>query len=291
MPDPALDAFAQAATRLNPSPGAPAAADSHIGGPLLWPANEAWPACDSQHMVAVETPVPPELAQRLTDKDADSAARVAAISDVSARTPGRFAGTMVRSEGMFALSYISRRPETPNPLVPVAQLRAEAFPGLPFPSHADLLQVLWCPNDHAQAGWAPKVHLTWRSSGEVVDVLAEPPQPHTVEADGYVPRPCVLKPEAVVDYPWWQELPAELGQQVRGRQDELIASGWKAGGCASWPTTDLLPMDCPSCDEPMTLLLTISSDEETGVQVGRSGSLRIFVCTACPDMPHLTDVQ
>ncbi|CAG7642996.1 YwqG family protein [Actinacidiphila bryophytorum] len=31
---------------LNPRPGTPGSRDSHLGGPLLWPAAEPWPTCD-----------------------------------------------------------------------------------------------------------------------------------------------------------------------------------------------------------------------------------------------------
>lgn len=46
---PALAAHARSTTRLHPRPGAPAAAHSSVGGPLLWPAGEPWPLCDDPH--------------------------------------------------------------------------------------------------------------------------------------------------------------------------------------------------------------------------------------------------
>ncbi|XIE78158.1 hypothetical protein AB6O49_08145 [Streptomyces sp. SBR177] len=45
VPFPELSAYARTATRLHPCPGTPTAADSSVGGPLLWPAAEAWPVC------------------------------------------------------------------------------------------------------------------------------------------------------------------------------------------------------------------------------------------------------
>jgi hypothetical protein len=42
---PELREHSGAATRLHPRPGAPTAADSSIGGPLRWPADEPWPTC------------------------------------------------------------------------------------------------------------------------------------------------------------------------------------------------------------------------------------------------------
>jgi hypothetical protein len=43
---PELREHSTTATRLHPRPGAPTAADSSVGGPLLWPAADAWPICD-----------------------------------------------------------------------------------------------------------------------------------------------------------------------------------------------------------------------------------------------------
>ncbi|GAA2476929.1 hypothetical protein [Winogradskya humida] len=43
---PALEPYARTTVRLNPRPGHPVADQSSMGGPLLWPADEPWPACD-----------------------------------------------------------------------------------------------------------------------------------------------------------------------------------------------------------------------------------------------------
>jgi hypothetical protein len=42
---PELREHSATATRLHPRPGEPTAADSSVGGPLLWPADEPWPVC------------------------------------------------------------------------------------------------------------------------------------------------------------------------------------------------------------------------------------------------------
>ncbi|MEV4349774.1 hypothetical protein AB0J83_35395 [Actinoplanes sp. NPDC049596] len=43
---PELAPYARTAVRLHPRRGEPAAGQSSMGGPLLWPVDEAWPACD-----------------------------------------------------------------------------------------------------------------------------------------------------------------------------------------------------------------------------------------------------
>src|SRR5215208_4937386 len=48
------------------------------------------------------------------------------------------------------------------PYVTVLQLRRDDLPDVPFPEHADLLQLLWCPNDHDEHGYAPAPRIVWR---------------------------------------------------------------------------------------------------------------------------------
>ncbi|GLW89746.1 hypothetical protein [Actinokineospora globicatena] len=42
---PRIEVHVRTATRMHPSAGAPTSADSHIGGPMRWPADEPWPHC------------------------------------------------------------------------------------------------------------------------------------------------------------------------------------------------------------------------------------------------------
>jgi hypothetical protein len=42
---PELTALGRTATRLHPRRGTPGVGDSHVGGPLAWPADEPWPVC------------------------------------------------------------------------------------------------------------------------------------------------------------------------------------------------------------------------------------------------------
>ena len=266
----------------------------------------------------------PDLVARMQAGD------LAAMQQLAREVPG-FAGTMTTEQGAAAIGYVSVPEPTPSPMVAVAQLHAADVADLRCPAGTDLLQVLWCPNQHRDEDYAgPPVQLRWRSASGVTDVLPDPPPPTAAVEEDYLPRPCVLHPEQVVEYPWWQELPAELGQRIRqwddGRQlgEETYfsvsqAPGWKAGGYASWELADLRPMDCPTCRRRMDLLLTISSSESggaswlpveeshlqpsmadpvwravtepTGITVGRQGSLRIFACFECPATPYQLDLQ
>ena len=170
-----------------------------------------------------------------------------------------------------------------SPLLPVAQLYVRDVPLLRPPGRADLLQVLWCPFEHPPE-YKPPTALFWRTTADVTDVLAAPPEPSKVQYDGYVPEPCVLAPEQVTEYPHFLELSKELQQQLADRStwqaasvavdnsyamaleefyiDELsVAPGWKVGGWPPWGLTDPVGRFCVACGAAMSPLLTIASNE------------------------------
>jgi hypothetical protein len=297
---PGIEEYAATATRLHPRGGKPDPRGSHIGGPLRWPAGEAWPTCGAEHVLATEVPIPDPLLSRLERlRAADPATRWSGyqevLAELASRAPGfvgidRRGGRSARQPAApypvapypvaphpvapypVAQYLVSRPQPEPSPLVAVAQLRAADVPDLRPPPGTDVLQVLWCPNDHdtGGGGLAPAATVYWRREAEVPGVLCSPPAPASVGHRAYLPRPCVLHPEQVVEYPWWQQLPADLGQRVRswdadhdGRYHRQLAAapGWKVGGWPQWPTTDPMPLYCTRCGEPMRQLLQIDSGE------------------------------
>ncbi|MER7754088.1 hypothetical protein [Kitasatospora sp. NPDC097643] len=187
-------------------------------------------------------------------------------------------------------------------LLPVAQIRAEDAPHLPWPDGADLLQLLWCPNDHddIQGGrfyYGPAVELRWRRIADLAPLT--PPPPRRTEDDYYLPRPCVLHPEQIQDLPDRDELPAELhraAEEFANRHDTEYwdlapVDGWKAGGWPSWRLTDLVPVDCGACGTRMRHLFTVLSGDAPGVSVGRHGRLNIFRCPQDHNHPVGLDLQ
>ncbi|MFE7590088.1 hypothetical protein ACFU6K_11830 [Kitasatospora sp. NPDC057512] len=216
----------------------------------------------------------------------------------------------------------------PIPLMAVAQLYRQDVPNLiGGPGDCDVLQVFWCPFDAHGAGYELSLHLRWRRSTDVRDVLADQPEPVVVGSAGYVPDPCVLHPEQVLEHQYIGLLPEYLRRRIEkweGPEDERetdepdyqsdlsIAPGWKVGGFASWHVTDPAPMDC-TCGQPMELLIAIASSEcdslsrswipvedratlegaiePTSVAVGRDGTLYVFVCPKDPGHPHRLSVQ
>ncbi|WP_338400137.1 hypothetical protein [Streptomyces graminilatus] len=171
---PQLALLARTATRLHPRPGSPTVHDSSVGGTLLWPADEPWPYCDEPHnshtAPVVLSPDDVRLHRRIR---AASAERLRLDPKSAQWTP----------EEQETLERINAgRPwfDSPIPLLPVAQLYARDSPFL-CPPDADLLQVLWCPFDHAEHA-ASRTAIFWRSSATVTDVLDAPPEPPIVNS-------------------------------------------------------------------------------------------------------------
>ncbi|MCL7460053.1 hypothetical protein AB0I85_01075 [Micromonospora echinofusca] len=327
---PGLERFGRTATRLHPRPGPVTAAESHVGGPLRWPADEPWPTCDAPHMVHEEVPLPAELVARMraaergrTQPHVLAEGEVELHREIARLVGPGLVGWGSRDGGpVVGHRYVPRPHPTPNPMVALAQLHARDVPDLPRPGGADLLQVLWCPFEHSAGPWGPTVQLRWRREADLTDLLGQPPRGE-VGNDGYVPEPCRLHPEQVVEYPYPEDLPEDLrtlidetdeadGYDDGSYVDTFMAPGWKVGGYADWSLTDLRPTPCPRCAGPTTLTLVVDSSERgtgrwrptpadgepdddpyepTGVVVGRHGALRIFVCLSCPDVPFLLDQQ
>ncbi|MER5717189.1 hypothetical protein [Streptomyces sp. NPDC002132] len=217
----------------------------------------------------------------------------------------------------------------PIPMLAVAQLYRRDVPDLAGPADHDLLQVLWCPFDAHAGRHEPAVQLRWRRSAEVVDTLTDQPEPEVVGSEGYVPAPCVMHPEQVIEHQDLDLLPHELQERIdawEGDEEELdedsvlyrsdlsIAPGWKAGGFASGHAAGPDSMVC-ECGRPMNLLLTVASKEwdagsrswipledrptaeamdaniPTHVTVGRWGSMNVFACAHDPSHPARFSVQ
>ncbi|MFF3111804.1 hypothetical protein ACFVSN_21740 [Kitasatospora sp. NPDC057904] len=195
-----------------------------------------------------------------------------------------------------------RETTTAVALVPVLRVRAADAPHLPWPDGADVLQVLWCPNDHDDIQgeryyYGPAVELHWQRA----DGLAPrtPPRPRRSD-DEYLPTPCVLRPEQIRDLPDRDELPGELRSAAEEfaerngteyHRDLACAGGWKLGGWPSWRSTDLIPVDCGACGARMRHLLTVESGDDPDVSVGRHGELHVFVCPQDLGHPVGLDLQ
>lgn len=304
---PELAARRGTTTRLHPRPGSPVAADSSVGGPLLWPVGEAWPVCAEAHERG--------RGRRIADIHRERRGPAAA-------SPGA-PGAGPADEDRRPLAELRREHRVPGigdtdplPMIGVAQLYRRDVPDLlAGPGDCDLLQVFWCPFDaHGKTGYGMSLDLRWRRSWEVGEVLAAPPLPQVVGYEGYVAEPCVLHPEQVVTYPFAGLLPEELGDRINAWEEALeeeaeearerasddkaasppmyqydlsIPPGWRAGGFASWHLTDAHVMTCSACATPMELLLTIDSSEWDG----GSGSWQPLEERGLPAHPFATPTE
>ncbi|MFD0366216.1 hypothetical protein ACFQZZ_32670 [Nocardia sp. GCM10030253] len=268
---PALAPLARTVTRLHPRPGTPSPHESSVGGPLLWPASEPWPHCHGPHEADW-------MNTFMSPADARRTRRIhAAAYDRALNAEER--------EILDRIDDDVELPEDPIAMLPVAQLYVRDVPGLSPPSGADLLQVLWCPFDHdadPEAAGMPKTWMFWRSAATVTDILTDPPEPPAVQngAD-YVPVPCTIDPEQVIEYPSGSDLEGELREQVNQwtmreipgvefgdfsdddnpYRDLCIAPGWKVGGWINWGMTDPYPQPCRACGTPTEPFLTIATRE------------------------------
>ncbi|MFJ9423682.1 hypothetical protein [Streptomyces sp. NPDC101249] len=314
---PALAGLVRPAVLLRPEPGAPGVLDSSVGGPLLWPAAEPWPVCREAHAVEVRVKVPD--GDRAALEGVDRAvrdrrrARPERAEETTAEESAVLRRVLAGAEALDRISWETVRTvwDTSGPgvaMVPLLQLRhprASAAAGRPRtgrPEGADLLQVLWCPNDHGelpdQSGYhGPAVEIRRRTAARVARdrVLTSPPRPDRAE-DAYLPTPFLLSPQPVADLadpdglPDPDDLPAALAEEARrwaGRRGAgavplnvpSLRPGWKLGG---WPGRDLSgpdSLDCVSCGAPTRLLLTVpSSVDGPDISVGRFGTLRVHTC-------------
>ncbi|MGW6026166.1 hypothetical protein [Streptomyces sp. NPDC055099] len=211
---PELAAYRGTTTRLHPRPGNPDVSASSVGGPLLWPADEPWPVCTEAHR------------RRSGRRPADIRRSRKVLEEAWDRAPSS-GPTAAERELLDELNRRHRIPDIadtdPLPMVALAQLYRRDIPDLPAgPDGCDLLQVFCCPFDaHGPTRYGMLLHLRWRRSEEVDEVLATPPQPQVVGYDGYVPEPCVLHPEQVVTYPFAGLLPQDLCDRIYAREEAL----------------------------------------------------------------------
>jgi hypothetical protein len=312
---PELAAYARTATRLHPRRGSPRVGDSSIGGPLLWPAEEPWPVCTAdnaiahRHVVNLRRPADERLCRRIL-----SAAWGRTRRGQRLRLYKEERALLAHATLPAPTSELDRA--APLPLLAVAQLYRRDVPDLAGPKEADLLQVLWCPfTGHGGVDnlWDLAVVLKWRRVAEV-DVkrlLVDQPEPPVMESGDYLPEPCVLHPEQVVEYPELELLPDQLQRRLRRWEqdtghhywDLAIAAGWKVGG---WPRGVgpwklwRRPLVC-ACGELLELLLKIEGaewgyDEDRGdypwrpvEDVDSDGEFEVFSAETQPTMIMIGD--
>ncbi|MGC4747957.1 hypothetical protein ACLQ28_20215 [Micromonospora sp. DT201] len=177
---------------------------------------EAWPTCSDEH----------EPYELTTLEDVRARRRILAAAWQRPRPPGT---NLLTPDEKVVIDRVDAGydpallPVEPLPLIPLAQLYARDVPDLPCPDGTDMLQVLWCPFDEIMDARSA-VHLWWRRSTSVRNMLVHPPEPAFVGQGFYVPEPCVLHPEQVIEYPAYHELDDKLAERIISRERELLQS-------------------------------------------------------------------
>ena len=169
----------------------------------------------------------------------------------------------------------------------VLQLKSQDIPGNRFPANRDLLQILWCPNDHESSGYAPAVKAFWRRHQDIAESSSL--SGNIIRGmDEYQPKFCTLHPEPVLEFPSPYELSEELIKKIsacpelrRAAQDLRretktewdasyayqclwsVAVGTKVGGYVHWVQDAAIPK-CSACGNSMAHVLTIASAEFDG---------------------------
>ncbi|MCY2965057.1 MAG: hypothetical protein NT069_15720 [Planctomycetota bacterium] len=99
--------------------------------------------------------------------------------------PGSAANDVSKMGGVFLWPKDETWPhceDHDSAFVAALQLRKEDFPEVEFRPGTDLMQVLWCPNDH-EPGYCPDVRVIWRKRADVVDPVEVHPKPAPHEVD------------------------------------------------------------------------------------------------------------
>ncbi|KJK44450.1 hypothetical protein UK23_29385 [Lentzea aerocolonigenes] len=250
---PGIDEWARPVVELNPAPGEPTAADSHIGGPLLWPADEPWPHCDgSTHEGSTDSP--------------------------SAHAVG------VRVPFVSALQLYRRDfPELPFPAdtdvlqVFLCTLRHERN---------------WGPDVHVVWRDTARVTTTIaeepRPELQEPDLA---PAPRLLKPVRDVEYPMLEElPKALIDS---LEAAQEDYDEFFDTWPDVATGSKIGGWTAWWQTGPGPGPECPECGDPRRQTLALATHEPSGDDVGwefgREGVLNVFMCPR--DVNHPFEVH
>jgi hypothetical protein len=277
---PELKALAATTIRLHPRTGRPKVTDSSLGGPLLWPADEAWPACDTPHS-----------REWLSAPRSDGAYPLVGVLQVYARDVPEL--PFPDGTDLFQLLWCPNTHEDPwyGPK-PVTVWRTAA----------DVTAVLADPPEPV-----------FDSASDEADYDPVPCLVHPERVTEY-PDADDLPEELGERVREWDQAADDDAPPLYWSALST-APGTKLLGHPRWYQYPLWP-DC-ACGRRMRHLATISSEElfhagrrwqpdddgedppsatprnyaPHGILIGDVGDMYLFTCDACPDRPLRTDTQ
>lgn len=279
---PDLARFRRQTVRLHPRAGAPTTGESSIGGPLRWPAEEAWPICPGPHLSD-----PATLTVPLSAAPTDS-------------TPN----------AMIPLAQIFAR-DLPATLELPGFAEADLLQVLWCPidhpgTYVPRVQVHW-----RQSASIGVTLLKPPAPTQLEDDYVPAPCVLHPELVTELPDPWKFPPGW--DERVWEHAYGSVAEQEIDYQYDLsVAPGWKLGGWGSWSFSDPFEIACDACGAAMVELLTVSSGEwdggsrswipvedretraganEPGVWVGRGYNLQVYTCPADVAHPVQSNLQ
>lgn len=266
---PELAGLERTTVRLHPWQDAVTERDSSLGGPLLWPAAEAWPVCSVDH--PDERPLTSAEGKRLQRRREEIREEMANYEYVGPHPlDDEYAKLEISIRELRREEYADD-PAASLPMVPIAQFYARDIPELPFPDGTDVCQVLWCPTDH-EPHCGPRPLVRWRDSASVTETRAAMEPDRALSDEESVPAPCRIWPERVTEFPHWDDLPS-AGLRARIEEWEKdkdwtyyehlsVAPGSKVGGWIGWVQSPCWP-ECGR-GHRMDHLMTVASAEGGG---------------------------
>lgn len=122
--------------------------------------------------------------------------------------------------------------DAPRAYSPILQLNKRDVPELGFREGSDLFQLLWCPTDHNHdKTYCPRPMIVWRNRSDVGKFLTEIPKVEEQQYCSYIPKPCVIHPERVTEYPDMTEMEFQPDLlkllESNGRRRPRISNGAK----------------------------------------------------------------
>lgn len=272
---PSLRERAKKSIRVLPQQGEePDVNATKLGGKFLWSKDEPWIYCD----------VP----------------EVALLEDYK-RNNGSNESVDAFGQDLSNIWDVSH-PKHNDAFIPILQLRSEDVPVIRFPDGKNILQLLWCPREHYEI-YSPLCRVFWQNENKIVSQLEKMPEPSYPEEYELTPEPSVVLLEEVSEFPHFWALSSEERNLLNDEQKDFYwkhlstHKGIKVGGHPDWIQDPEIPV-C-SCGREMEHLLTIGSDvfedypnhKAPGLCLGDAGSIYVFICYNCEELPIETVFQ
>lgn len=275
---PSLIGKAKKSIRILPQQGdEPAINATKLGGMFLWSDDEPWIYCNNSEEQLFE--------------------------DYYSATKKQIPLETVVITGDWQDTQICEvdHPKHNDAFIPILQIRSEDIPLMRFPVNANIFQLLWCPRYHIE-NYSPICRAIWRNETDIQNQLKTFPKASYPDIE-LTPSPSIVFLQEVTEYPNYWALSEEEKDLLKDEKGEFYwknlspNEGIKVGGHPNWIQDPETPV-C-DCSKEMEHLLTIGSDifedypnhKAPGIVIGDCGSVYVFVCYECEELPIKTVFQ